>query len=160
MLERFARRYALHLVCLAPLLAFPALAASDNDQIRALVERYYSAANAKDLEGVMACFASRDTILVFEPLPETPFVGTKAVRKDWADFLMQMKEIQLKFTDVVVSSDGKLGFSHFFEETNLTMMSGQRVHGRLRATQVYEKIEGHWLIVQEHKSAPMEDPGK
>jgi ketosteroid isomerase-like protein len=66
-----------------------------------------------------------------------------------------MKQIDPKFTDVVANSDGKLGYSHFPEETSMTSMSGQKIHGRLPATQVYEKIGGHWFITQEHKSLPV-----
>src|ERR1700761_9322612 len=108
----FARLHALLLVCLLPLLSVPVLGASDNDQIRTLVEHYYAAANAKDLDRVMACFAPRGSVLVFEPVPVLPFIGAAAVRKDWADFLARMKDIRLKATDLVVSSDGTLGYSY------------------------------------------------
>ena len=108
----------------------------------------------------MACFAPRDSILVFEPFPRTPFVGVVAVRKDWADFLARIKKVHLNAADLAVSSSGKLGYSHFFEEINMTTASGEQVHTRLRTTQVYEKIERRWLIIQEHKSAALEDQRK
>ena len=60
---------------------------SDHDRIQSLVTRYYAAANSKDIDGVMACYAVRDpSLLIYDPIPPTPFKGGDAVRQDWTGF--------------------------------------------------------------------------
>jgi uncharacterized protein (TIGR02246 family) len=128
---------------------------TDNDQIRSLVAHYYAAANAKDIDGVMACYALQEpSLLVYDVVPLKPFEGANAVRKDWTDFFSAMREIHLERSDVEISSDGNLAFGHFMENVALTTNGGEQIHAILRTTHVYKKIDGHWLIVHEHKSAP------
>ena len=128
---------------------------TDEEQIRSLVARYYGAANTKDIDGVMACYAVREpSLLVYDVIPLTPFKGAKAVRKDWTDFFSAMREIHLERSDLEASFDGNLAFSHFTENVALTTKGGEQIHAVLRTTHVYKKIDGHWLIVHEHKSAP------
>src|ERR1700680_5135083 len=115
---------------------------TDNDQIRSLVAHYYAAANAKDIDGVMACYALQEpSLLVYDVVPLKPFEGANAVMKDWTDFFSAMREIHLEISDVEISSDGNLAFGHFMENVALTTTNGgEQIHAILRATHVYKKI--------------------
>ena len=128
---------------------------TDNDEIRSLVAHYFAAANARDIDRVMACNALREpSLFTYGVVLLKPFEGADAVRKDWADFFSAMKEIHLERRDLEISSDGNLGFGHFTENAVMTTNSGEQIHAVLRATHVYKKIDGQWLIIHEHKSAP------
>ena len=107
------------------------------------------------LTGFMACYALREpSLFTYGVVLLKPFEGADAVRKDWADFFSAMKEIHLERSDLEISSEGNLGFGHFMEDAAMITKGGEQIHAVLRATHVYKKIDGQWLIIHEHKSAP------
>ena len=65
-----------------------------------------------------------------------------------------MRSIHLEPSELEITSDGNLAFSFFTECVNLTTNTGERIGVVLRTTHIYKRIDGDWLIVHEHKSAP------
>ena len=64
----------------------------------------------------------------------------------------------LKFdiSDLSVTTDGKLAYSHSIQHVKWTGTDGSPMEMTVRVTDVYRKIDGKWLIVQEHVSVPMD----
>src|SRR5580658_2871497 len=62
-------------------------ASADEAKIRALESRFAAAANAKDLDGIMKVYVPDDSLFVFDVIPPRQYVGAKAYRQDWKDFL-------------------------------------------------------------------------
>jgi ketosteroid isomerase-like protein len=131
-------------------------ASKDDAEIRSAVKNFTAAANALDLNRTMACYADRPDISVFSPGPSEPAVGFTAVRKNWSDFFALLKSNHSELSDIAVESDGKIAFAYFTTTEEIVMKDGTRVKPLFRSTLIFEKINGHWLIIHEHKSVPRE----
>ena len=59
----------------------------DEAKIRALENQFAAAVNAKDLDAIMKVYVPDETLLVFDVVPPRQYVGAKAYREDWEDFL-------------------------------------------------------------------------
>jgi uncharacterized protein (TIGR02246 family) len=132
---------------------------SDEQDIRALIARYGAAANARDLQAALRCYAEMDSLLVYD-VSAAPFRGFAEVRRDWEQFMTAMRSINLEFRDIKVTVDkhGEFAYATFIERASLTPKRGAPlVNDNLRTTQIFRKMNGHWLIVHEHKSKPLSD---
>jgi ketosteroid isomerase-like protein len=119
--------------------------------------------NAKDVNGIMAVYLPDETLLVFDVVPPRQYVGAKAYRKDWENFLSTLKgPEQLQISDLAVETDGKSGWGHSIQHIGGTDTKGQPIDLTVRVTDVYRKVKGNWLIVlHEHVSIPVDlDTGK
>jgi ketosteroid isomerase-like protein len=128
----------------------------DDDEIRSAVKLFTVAANTLDLNRTMACYADKPYVSVFSPGPNEPVVGLPAVRKNWSDFFALIKSNHSELSDIAVESDGKLAFAYFTTTEEIVMKEGTKVKPLFRSTMIYQRINGHWLIIHEHKSEPRE----
>jgi uncharacterized protein (TIGR02246 family) len=137
--------------------ASPAFADTSSDQIKALEGRFAAAVSAKDLDGIMKVYAPGDGLFVFDVVPPRQYVGAAAYRKDWAAFLASYKgSIKFSLSDLVVQTDGSVGWGHSIQRVVGVGDNGQASDMTVRVTDVYRRIEGRWLIVQEHVSVPVD----
>ncbi len=128
---------------------------ADEAAIRALEASFAQAVSAKDLDGVMKTYSP--DIFVFDVVPPRQYVGTAAYRKDWQGFLAGYKgPLKFTITDLVVSTDGTLGYGHSAQHIVGTDQKGAASDMTVRVTDVYRKINGKWLVVQEHVSMPID----
>jgi ketosteroid isomerase-like protein len=128
----------------------------DAGDIRAAIKTFTAAANALDLKRTISCYANKPDVSVFNPGPNGPAVGLAAVRKDWAGFFALLTSMHSELSDIAVQSDGKFAFAYFTTTEEIVMKDGTRIKPLFRATTIYQKIDGHWLIIHEHKSEPRE----
>jgi uncharacterized protein (TIGR02246 family) len=126
-------------------------------EIRALEDRLMAAFKAKDLDGVMANYAGDDSLFVFDVIPPRQYVGAKAYRKDFEDFfaLVSGDIIASEISDLSIIASGKIAFSHSVQHIAWTGKDGKKWDVTIRVTDGYRKIDGKWLIVQEHVSVPV-----
>ena len=154
------------LACLAMISAGtipPSRAATDDDaQIRALEDRLAAAAEARNLDAIMRSYIPDETLFVFDVIPPRQYVGAKAFRKDWDDFLGSTKgPLKYTITDLAVTTVGTVAYGHSIQRIVATGIKGDPVDLTTRVTDVYHKINGSWAIVQEHISIPVDlDTGK
>jgi ketosteroid isomerase-like protein len=144
--------------------AIPSARAAPDDeaQIRALEDKLAAAAEARNLDAIMQSYLPDETLFVFDVIPPRQYVGAKAFRKDWDDFLGSMKG-PLKFTisDLAVTAVGTVAYGHSIQRIVGTGVKGDPIDLATRVTDVYRKIDGDWVIVQEHISIPVDlDTGK
>lgn len=139
-------------------LALHAGAQSNDEQaIRAMLQRYVAAVNAKDIDRIMSVYIPGESLVAFDAVPPRQFVGAKAYRKDYEEFLGSFPgPIKYSISDLSITAAGTLGYSHMIESWMLTDKAGTRVPFVLRVTDVYRKIKGKWLIVHEHVSWPVD----
>jgi ketosteroid isomerase-like protein len=104
----------------------------------------------------MACYADTPDLSVFSPGPSRSVVGLAAVRKNWSDFFALIKSTHSELSDIAVESDGRLAFAYFTTTEEIVMKDGTKVKPLLRSTMIYQRINGRWLIIHEHKSEPRE----
>jgi ketosteroid isomerase-like protein len=146
--------------CALALLAAPAAGfarTTDEARIKALEARFAAAFNAKDVDGIMSCYVPDDSLFVFDVIPPRQYVGAAAYRKDWEGFLKTFAgPVKFELTDLAVSTDGTIGYGHSAQHVLGKDAKGNAIEFVVRVTDVYRKIGGKWLIVQEHVSVPVD----
>jgi len=139
--------------CLAP---FAASAGPAGDaQIRALEARFGKAVGDKNLDAVMKAYSP--DVFVFDVVPPRQYVGAAAYRDDWKGvFAGYAGPVKFEMTDLVVSSDGAVGWSHSIQRMSGVDPKGAASEFTVRVTDVYRKRDGAWRIAQEHVSVPVD----
>jgi ketosteroid isomerase-like protein len=144
--------------------SIPSARATSNDvaQIRALEDRLAVAAEARDLDAIMKSYVPDESLFVFDVIPPRQYVGAKAFRKDWDEFLGSTKgPLKYTITDLEVTTVGIVGYGHSIQQIAGTGAKGYPVNLTTRVSDVYRKIKGNWVIVQEHISIPVDlDTGR
>jgi ketosteroid isomerase-like protein len=146
--------------CALALLMAPATSfakTTDEARVRALEARFAAAFNAKDLDGIMSCYVPDDSLFVFDVIPPRQYVGAAAYRKDWEGFLKTFAgPLKFELTDLAVATDGSIGYGHSAQHVLGKDAKGNAIEFVVRVSDVYRKIGGKWLIVQEHVSVPVD----
>ena len=140
----------------ASLIPLAAMAAQKDDaQIRGLEARFAKAVAAKDLDAVMKVYSPH--VFVFDVIPPRQYVGAAAYRQDWKGIFAGFTgPIKMEITDLVVSTDGMVGYGHSIQRVSGVDPKGKPVDLTVRVTDVYRKQAGAWSIVQEHVSVPVD----
>jgi len=129
---------------------------SNVEKIKALEDKFVAAVNAKDIDAIMSIYVPDESLLVFDLAPPLQYVGAKAYRKNWQDFVATMGPVRFEVTDFTVAVDGKMAYSHAVHHLTATDNNGQKLDWTVRVSDVYQKIKGQWLIVHEHVSVPID----
>jgi ketosteroid isomerase-like protein len=131
--------------------------ADDKAAIKALEQQFAVAFNARDATGIMKVYVPGTSLVVFDVAPPRQYIGAAAYLKDWQGLFAAFPG-PVKFTelDLAITTGGSLAYSHFFGDSLLTAKDGSKVDLVCRVTHVYRKIHGHWLIVHEHVSVPVD----
>jgi ketosteroid isomerase-like protein len=142
--------------------ALPAQAQSkDEQEIRALEDRFAAAFNAKDLDAIMKVYVPGNDLFVFDVGVPRQHVGWDDYKKDWHDFLaLYPGPLKFEISDLSVTSDGKIAYGHSIQHLTGKMADGSPMEITVRVTDVYRKINGKWLILQEHVSVPIDFSGQ
>ncbi len=131
-------------------------AMSDKAQIAALERGFIAAFNAKNVNRIMT-FYNRADLFVFDVVPPRDYPSWAAYKKDWeALFAANPGPIDIKISDLAITVSGDVGYSHSIQGGYTTDKAGQKQDLVVRVTDVYRKIGGRWLIVQEHASVPVD----
>jgi ketosteroid isomerase-like protein len=138
--------------------------ADSNDivQIQTLENNLAAAAEARNLDAIMKTYVPDETLFVFDVIPPREYVGAKAFRKDWDEFLGSTKgPLKYSITDVAVVVVSDVAYGHSIQRIVATGVKGDPLDLTTRVTDVYRKLRGKWMIVQEHISIPVDlDTGK
>jgi ketosteroid isomerase-like protein len=143
-----------------PAVAKPA-GPSDHAQIQALEKGFSAAVSAKSPSRIMAYYA-HDGLFVFDIAPPRQHVGWADYKKDWQDFMGEVVgPMTFTLSDLAVTVVGPVAWSHSIQGLRYAAKDGSKKEFVVRVTDVYRKIAGKWLIVQEHVSVPVDvDTGK
>jgi ketosteroid isomerase-like protein len=137
------------------MLAFSNVArADDKADIAALEKRVAAGIEAKNADAVMANYIPGDSLVVFDLVPPRQYTGADAYKKDWAGVFAGCADSpKFDISDLDIAADRKLAYSHSIQHFTCTDAKGNMT---MRATDVYRKVNGKWLIVHEHYSAPID----
>lgn len=131
--------------------------AQEQAAIKALEDRFVAAFNAKDVNAIMASYASGDDLVVFDAVPPRQYHGWAAYKKDWEDtFAVYPGPVDMKLADLDVAVGGDVAFSHSIQSGTYTDKEGKKFPVTVRVTDGYRKINGQWLITHEHVSVPVD----
>jgi ketosteroid isomerase-like protein len=128
----------------------------DEAAIRALEESFTAAFNAGDIDAIMKNYVPDDSLVLFDVVPRTEYLGAAAYRKAWEEMFSHFKGApSIAVTDLSITVDGNVGYGHSFQHVTGTDLQGHAVDRTVRVTDGYRKIDGQWLIVHEHISVPV-----
>ena len=129
----------------------------DEAAIRALEDKFAAAVNAGDVDAIMKNYISDNDLVFFDVVPRKQYLGADEYRKDWVDFFTHFKgRPKIDITDLVITVEGNLGFSHSIQHVTGTDTQGHPVDRTVRVTDGYRKIGDKWLIALEHVSVPVD----
>lgn len=128
---------------------------SEEGEVRALIDDWIRAASAKDLDAIMAAYAS--DIVAFDAIAQLQFKGAEAYRKHWASCLAYMPGPMIfRPGELTVSVGGDVAFVHFLCQCGSANEDGTEKTGWMRGTVCARKSGGQWKIVHEHFSTPFD----
>ncbi len=117
------------------------------NEIRELIESWTKAVRARDIEGILKNHAE-DIVMFDVPVP-LQSKGIDEYKKTWDLFFKMSKDGKISFdlAELKIFCGDDTAFSHslikIFDFT-------------CRLTMGFKKIDGKWMIVHEHHSAPHE----
>jgi ketosteroid isomerase-like protein len=127
-------------------------------EITALQERLITAIRVKDYDAIMACYIPGEKLFVFDVVPPRQYVGAPAYKDDWKAALTPFKgAVTVTMTDLTIISNGSdLAYGHSIQDFSGVDSNGAKLAFVLRATDIYRKVNGNWLIEHEHYSVPVD----
>jgi ketosteroid isomerase-like protein len=138
----------------APAAAKPAM--SDKAQIEALERGFMAAFSAKNVNRIMSYY-DRGGLFVFDVSTPRDHPSWVSYKKDWEDFAAENPgPASFKISDLAITVSGDVAYSHSIQGGYTTGKDGKQKPLVVRVTDVYRKIGGRWLIVQEHVSVPID----
>ncbi len=138
------------------------MASEDKAEIQALEKQYNDAFNAKDINAIMACYAPGKSLFVFDAVPPRQYPSWDAYKRDWESlFAAYPGPVTNAISEQNIAVVGSVAYGHNIQTASFTRKDGAKLDVVVRVTDVYRKIKGKWLIVQEHVSFPVDlDTGK
>jgi ketosteroid isomerase-like protein len=167
-------------LCAAMLAASPAMAKDPAVTIRELIHKAYLAFEKRDVATAQSIYVTGERLIVYDMFPSAATNGTgynqlgagqvaasdvKAFEGREVGFDPLYKKVEqqvasttgpinFKLYDLDVTVDHNHAYSRYISEINGTLTSGKPFSFITRVTDVWERINGKWLIVLEHSSAP------
>ncbi|MCX4918536.1 SgcJ/EcaC family oxidoreductase [Streptomyces sp. NBC_00687] len=132
----------------------------DEQQIRALVERWAAAVHEGDLDGVLADHTP-DIVMYDVPPPYEGVRGIDAYRETWPPFFAwqaQGASFTVESLDVVAGAGADVAYAHALLRCGTPEEFAKKPDMRLRLTVGLRKEGGRWSVAHEHHSFPDDTP--
>ena len=131
---------------------------TDEQQIRALIERWADAVHSGDLDAVLADHG--DDIVMFDvPPPQEGVRGIEAYRATWPGFFeWQALGATFDVLELDVTAGDAIAFAWALLRCGTAQDRAANPEQRLRITFGLRKRDGRWVVVHEHHSFPDETP--
>jgi ketosteroid isomerase-like protein len=130
---------------------------TDEAEIRRRVHRWAAAIRDQDFDGLMSIYAPE--IVSFDIDPPLHYAGVAAKRKRWTEVLQMYQRVRdYEVRDLAITTGDDVAFAHSLNRISGTLKNGHESGFWLRWTTCYRKIDGHWLIVHEQLSVPIDVP--
>jgi ketosteroid isomerase-like protein len=131
--------------------ALPAAAQqSDVEAVKTASKNFYAALAAIDFETMAKVWAHTPYVTYVGPRAKTITVGWEAQKKLWADSdkLFTVREAVL--SDQQIHVNGDMAYEMGQESGTQKLKDGSTPKLDFIATNVYEKIDGKWLMISHH----------
>lgn len=126
----------------------------DNAQIAAIYQQFGTALRHKDVNGIMALYVRGNDLFVFDVSTPREHVGWQSYYDDWKGFFASVKgDLTFNISELNVTVSGDVAYTRSIQ--TLTGNMGTLRALKVRVTDVLRKVNGKWLIVQEHVSVPV-----
>jgi uncharacterized protein (TIGR02246 family) len=127
---------------------------TDEQQIRALIERWAIAVDNADMDTVLADH-DPDIVMFDVPPPNEGVRGIDAYRESWPPFFEWLASggvFQIESLDVMAGTD--VAFAYALLRCGTPADFARQPGQRLRLTLGLRKADDRWLVVHEHHSYP------
>ena len=125
---------------------------TDEQEIRALIERWAAAVHAGDMAGVLAAH-TRDIVLFDVPPPHDGVRGIDAYRETWPPFFAwQAKGASFEIVRLDVTAGADVAYAHALLLGGSPAELAAEPERRLRLTIGLRKHDGRWAVAHEHHS--------
>ena len=132
-------------------------ASADKTAIQALEDTYNEGLNSKDVDKIMSVYVPGKELFVFDVMPPREYRGWEAYKKDFeALFSAFPGPVKNAISEQTIRVVGSLAYGHNIQTGELTGKDGSKVKIVVRTTDIYHKMNGKWLIVEEHNSVPVD----
>jgi uncharacterized protein (TIGR02246 family) len=123
-------------------------------EIRALMDNWLRAVRANDIDGIVSHYAP--DILAFDAIAQLQFKGVDAYRQHWeACLTMCPGPMIVEIHELTITAADDVAFSHYLTRCG-AIENGQEKASWMRVTVGYRKMNGKWMVVHEHFSAPFD----
>jgi len=125
--------------------------ATDEDGVKAASAAFYEALMAKDRSEAMAkVWAHTPYVTYVGPRSKAITVGWGELGKYWQETGAVFSEIDVTLSDQLIHVNGDLAWEMGQESGTLKFADGRQGKIDFLVTNVYEKLEGRWLMVSHH----------
>ena len=126
--------------------------ATDEQQIRTLIERWADAVHGGDMDGVLANHS--DDIVMFDvPPPYEGVRGIDAYRETWPPFFdWQLRGASFEIVSLDVSAGEDVAYAFALLRCGTQEELAENPKNRLRLTLGLRKEGGRWIVAHEHHS--------
>jgi len=126
--------------------------ATDEAQLRQVIDSWAKALRAKDIDGVMSAYAP--DALTFDLAPPLQH-RSDAFRRGLEEWFPTFQgPIGYEIRDLSITASDDVAFSHSLNRITGKRTSGEETDVWVRATVCYRKIDGKWKVAHEHVSVP------
>jgi uncharacterized protein (TIGR02246 family) len=131
--------------------------ADDEEQIRALIERWADAVHSGDMAVVLADHA--DDIVMFDvPPPYQGVRGIDAYRETWPPFFeWQARGASFEIESLEVTAGDAVAYAYALLRCGTKQELADNPENRLRLTLGLRNEDGRWVVAHEHHSFPLVD---
>jgi uncharacterized protein (TIGR02246 family) len=124
-------------------------------ELREIIARWGEALRDRDLDRMMTSY--ENDVTAFDATTPLQYVGIDAYRNTWRDWLATLEgPIDYELRDLAVVAGDEVAFTHGLVHMTATQKAGRHGEAWMRWTAGWKKIDGAWLVVHEHVSAPFE----
>jgi len=136
--------------------------ASNEVQIRMLLDGWAKAFHDRDIKAIMAMYKPGTEMVAYDVVPPLQYVGYDAYKKDYENFLSQYKgPITIEYRDMHIVASDTVAYAFGLEKMSGTLVNGEKSEMWVRFTSGFRKSNGSWLDVHDHISVPADlDHGK
>jgi ketosteroid isomerase-like protein len=129
--------------------------ASEEAQIRQLIDNWVSALRARDLDKMMSNYSP--DILVFAATPPLEYTGAREYRRQWQGMFDSIQgPVGCEIRDLKITVGNDLAFGHCLNRLSGKMKDGKGNFPWIRLTLCFRKVGGTWMVTHEHASVPFD----
>ena len=127
--------------------------ASDEAEIRRVIENWATAVRAQDLKGILANHSA--DILMFDVPPPLESRGIEAYRKTWDTFFSWSQDSGVfDIREMHITAGDEVAFVAALMRCAGTEANGEKTELLFRLTVGLRKIHDQWTVLHEHHSIP------
>lgn len=122
---------------------------SDMERVKAASQAFYAALNARDPSAMATVWAHTPYVAYISPVGTGIAVGWEAVNEAWREVLLNVtSKIDNSLTRIGMPQiHGGLAWEVGIETGPVTFPDGKSINLVAHATNIYQNIDGRWLMV-------------